>query len=140
MTASLCSGASQLPSATTGRRWVAPSEAVRREETPPAPAGQNNQEDENTQHNDLVFRRVRGILNKITPEKFEKLIADILNIIGQGSNVVFKGVIVLIFEKALDEPKYSSMYAQLCKRLAEHAPNFESPDSKVKTGETNGPT
>ena len=96
MTASLCSGASQLPSATTGRRWVAPSEAVRREETPPAPAGQNNQEDENTQHNDLVFRRVRGILNKITPEKFEKLINDILNIIGNGSNTIFKGVILLV--------------------------------------------
>lgn len=80
-----------------------------------------------------MFRRVRGILNKITPEKFEKLIADILNIIGQGSNVVFKGVIVLIFEKALDEPKYSSMYAQLCKRLAEHAPNLEPPDSKTTT-------
>ena len=38
---------------------------------------------------------------------------------------------VQIFEKALDEPKYSSMYAQLCKRLAEQAPNFESPDAKV---------
>jgi len=36
-----------------------------------------------------------------------------------------------IFEKALDEPKYSSMYAQLCKRLAEQAPNFESSDDKV---------
>lgn len=32
-----------------------------------------------------------------------------------------------IFEKALDEPKYSSMYAQLCKRLSEEAPNFENP-------------
>lgn len=31
-----------------------------------------------------------------------------------------------IFEKALDEPKYSSMYAQLCKRLSEAAPNFEN--------------
>ena len=34
-----------------------------------------------------------------------------------------------IFEKALDEPKYSSMYAQLCKFLVEKAPNFEPPDS-----------
>ncbi|PSN51862.1 Eukaryotic translation initiation factor 4 gamma 2 [Blattella germanica] len=33
-----------------------------------------------------------------------------------------------IFEKALDEPKYSSMYAQLCKRLSEEAPNFEHPN------------
>lgn len=39
------------------------------------------------------------------------------------------GVILLIFEKALDEPKYSSMYAQLCKRLSEEAPNFEPPNS-----------
>lgn len=81
----------------------------------------------------MVFRRIRGILNKITPEKFEKLIADILNIIGNGSNVIFKGVILLIFEKALDEPKYSSMYAQLCKRLSEHAPNLEPPESKITT-------
>lgn len=36
---------------------------------------------------------------------------------------------MLIFEKALDEPKYSSMYAQLCKRLSEEAPNFEADDS-----------
>ena len=33
-----------------------------------------------------------------------------------------------VFEKALDEPKYSSMYAQLCKRLAETAPNFDPPE------------
>ena len=38
-----------------------------------------------------------------------------------------------IFEKALDEPKYSSMYAQLCKRLAENAPNFDPPESSVCT-------
>ena len=46
---------------------------------------------------------------------------------------VLKGVILLIFEKALDEPKYSSMYAQLCKRLSENAPNFEPPEAKVST-------
>lgn len=33
-----------------------------------------------------------------------------------------------IFEKALDEPKYCSMYAQLCRRLSEEAPNFDPPD------------
>lgn len=34
------------------------------------------------------------------------------------SNFLLRGVIHLIFEKALDELKYSSMYAQLCKRLS----------------------
>ena len=36
-----------------------------------------------------------------------------------------------IFEKALDEPKYSSLYAQLCHRLFKDAPNFEPPDSSI---------
>lgn len=47
--------------------------------------------------------------------------------IGLDSPTILKGVILLIFEKALDEPKYSSMYAQLCRRLSEEAPNFEPP-------------
>jgi translation initiation factor 4G len=78
------------------------------------------------------FKKVRGILNKLTPEKFDKLINDILNI-GLDSSTVLKGVIVLIFEKALDEPKYSSMYAQMCKVLVEKAPNFDPPDSNACT-------
>ncbi len=32
-----------------------------------------------------------------------------------------KGIIVLILDKALNEPKYSYLYAQLCKRLDKHA-------------------
>lgn len=70
------------------------------------------------------LEQVRGILNKLTPEKFDKLSDDLL-CIGLDSPTILKGVILLIFEKALDEPKYSSMYAQLCKRLSEEAPNFE---------------
>jgi len=52
---------------------------------------------------------------------------------GLDSTTVIKGVIFLVFEKALDEPKYSSMYAQLCKRLSENAPNFDPPDTKNTT-------
>lgn len=73
---------------------------------------------------------MRGILNKLTPEKFAKLSNDLLNV-ELNTDVILKGVIFLIFEKALDEPKYSSMYAQLCKRLAEEAPNFEAPHPTV---------
>ena len=68
-------------------RWIPPSSSVRRDALP---------QDKEQLHNDVVFRRVRGILNKITPEKFEKLINDILNIIGNGSNTIFKGVILLV--------------------------------------------
>lgn len=99
--------------AASRRRWVPPS-SVRRS---PAPSGDTH---------DAVLRKVRGILNKLTPEKFRKLSDDLLAL-QLDSDKVFKGVILLIFEKALDEPKYSSMYAQLCRRLSEDAPNLEPP-------------
>lgn len=35
-----------------------------------------------------------------------------------------------IVDKALEEPKYSQLYAQLCLRLAEDAPNFEEPTTE----------
>ncbi|CAB3370045.1 Hypothetical predicted protein [Cloeon dipterum] len=97
-------------------RWIPPSTVARRE----ALTQENKDE--------LTFRKVRGILNKLTPEKFRKLSDDLLNT-DLNSSKILKGVILLIFEKALDEPKYSSMYAQLCKRLSEEAPNFEPPNS-----------
>lgn len=79
---------------------------------------------------EAVFRRVRGILNKLTPDKFDKLCHELLGV-GIQTKYILKGVILLVFEKALDEPKYSSMYAQLCLRLSEEAPNFDDPG---KTG------
>lgn len=85
----------------------------------------------NTEERDnLIFRKVRGILNKLTPEKFDKLSLELLNI-GIDSKHILKGIILLIFDKALDEPKYSKLYAQLCHRLCEDAPNFEAPSSKI---------
>lgn len=65
---------------------------------------------------DSIFRKVRGILNKLTPEKFQKLSDDLL-MLDLNSPKILNGIILLIFDKALDEPKYSSMYAQLCKRI-----------------------
>ncbi|XP_030845042.1 eukaryotic translation initiation factor 4 gamma 2-like isoform X1 [Strongylocentrotus purpuratus] len=100
-------------------RWVPPSTSRRDE-----PGSRDQQ--------DLVFRRVRGILNKLTPEKFDKLCLELLNV-GIHSKVILKGIILLVFEKALEEPKYSSMYSQLCKRLDEDAPDFEPAGSNVKT-------
>lgn len=82
------------------------------------------------QDHDPLFRKVRGILNKLTPEKFDKLTDAILHI-GLDTSLILKGVILLIFDKALDEPKYSSIYAQLCKRLSESTPNFDPEGAPV---------
>ena len=40
-------------------------------------------------------------------------------------------VMLQIFDKAVDEPKFSSLYAQLCERLSKDAPNFEPPQRKI---------
>lgn len=77
-------------------------------------------------------QQVRGILNKLTPENFQKLSDELLQI-ELGSKVILKGVVHLIFQKALDELKYSSMYAQLCKRLSIEVQNFEYDDKKKTT-------
>lgn len=46
---------------------------------------------------------------------------------------VLKGIIVLILDKALNEPAYSALYAQLCQRLDKCVPNFEPPTSLITT-------
>lgn len=73
---------------------------------------------------DAIHRQVRSILNKLTPEKFQPLSDELLKIYYEAPHIL-NGVVVLIFEKALDEPKYSSMYAQLCKRLSDSVSQFE---------------
>lgn len=40
-----------------------------------------------------------------------------------------------IVDKALEEPKYSSLYAQLCLRLAEDAPNFDGSSSEIQSSQ-----
>ncbi|KAM4630967.1 eukaryotic translation initiation factor 4 gamma 2a, partial [Polymixia lowei] len=108
----------------SGQRWVPfrPFRSTKRE------VNSSNEKE----RNDVIFRKVRGILNKLTPEKFDKLCLELLNV-GVDSKLVLKGIILLIVDKALEEPKYSSLYAQLCLRLAEDAPNFDDPSTEIQT-------
>lgn len=83
-----------------------------------------NKSSAHEERQDVIFRKVRGILNKITPETFDKLSRELLHV-GLDTPRTLKGVIYLLFEKALKDPKYSSLYAKLCQELSEKAPNFE---------------
>ncbi|XP_062186158.1 eukaryotic translation initiation factor 4G-like [Phragmites australis] len=75
-------------------------------------------------------RQLKAILNKLTPQNFEKLFAQVkeLNI----DNVVtLTGVISQIFDKALMEPTFCEMYASFCSRLAGDLPNFVKDGEKI---------
>lgn len=74
-------------------------------------------------------------MNKITPEKFQPLSDDLLSL-NLNSKKILLGVIHLIFEKALDEPKYSSMYAQLCRRISKEGSTIEAEGDSRYTFET----
>ncbi|KAL5066171.1 hypothetical protein RYX36_027908, partial [Vicia faba] len=74
------------------------------------------------------------ILNKLTPEKFD-LFKGQLNDSGITSADIFKGAVSLIFDKAVFEPTFCPMYAQLCSVLNDKLPPFpsEEPDGKEIT-------
>jgi translation initiation factor 4G len=74
-------------------------------------------------------------LNKLTPEKFQPLSDDLLSL-NLNSKKILLGAIHLIFEKALDEPKYSSMYAQLCRRISKEGATLEGESDSRYTFET----
>ncbi|XP_017471922.1 PREDICTED: eukaryotic translation initiation factor 4 gamma 3 isoform X2 [Rhagoletis zephyria] len=65
---------------------------------------------------DELIRRVRGILNKLTPEKFDTLVEEIIKLKIDTPDKM-EDVMVLVFEKAIDEPNFSVSYARLCHRL-----------------------
>ncbi|GBM60301.1 Eukaryotic translation initiation factor 4 gamma 3 [Araneus ventricosus] len=66
---------------------------------------------------DKLKRGVQGVLNKLTPQKFETLLSQLKGLIIDTEEKLAL-VIDLIFEKAVNEPKFSVPYANLCKHLA----------------------
>lgn len=74
---------------------------------------------------DRVLKTVKGILNKLTPEKFDVLKGQLLDS-GITTPDILKDVISLIFDKAVLEPTFCHMYALLCSDLNEKLPPFPS--------------
>lgn len=64
-----------------------------------------------------VLKVMKGILNKLTPEKFGKLV-DTVKTMPINTTERLSSVIDLIFEKAVDEQSFSSTYAQMCQVLS----------------------
>ncbi|XP_051989762.1 eukaryotic translation initiation factor 4 gamma 1-like isoform X4 [Xyrauchen texanus] len=63
-----------------------------------------------------LFRRVRSVLNKLTPQMFQQLMKQVTEL-SIDTEERLKGVIDLIFEKAISEPNFSVAYANMCRCL-----------------------
>lgn len=87
-----------------------------------------------------LFRKVRSILNKLTPQKFNQLMKQVTDLTIDTEERL-KGVIDLVFEKAIDEPSFSVAYANMCRCLATVRPPLRTPrqiSDQPKTMELRG--
>ncbi|XP_018344628.1 PREDICTED: eukaryotic translation initiation factor 4 gamma 3 isoform X1 [Trachymyrmex septentrionalis] len=91
---------------------------------------QLNQTEEEAK-SEALYKRVRSVLNKLTPQKFSTLVEQVRSL-PIDTQERLQGVINLVFEKAVDEPSFSVEYALLCKELAQmEVAGYEGQDSSV---------
>lgn len=76
----------------------------------------------NVSMEERAVRQVKGILNKLTPEKFDRLLGQLLEVVTTAS--ILQQTIALVFENAVAQPTFCAMYADLCYRLSKDLPVF----------------
>uniref|UniRef100_A0A674F789 Eukaryotic translation initiation factor 4 gamma 3 n=1 Tax=Salmo trutta TaxID=8032 RepID=A0A674F789_SALTR len=78
-----------------------------------------------------LFRKVRSILNKLTPQMFNQLMKQVTDLTIDTEERL-KGVIDLVFEKAIDEPGFSVAYGNMCRCLTTlKVPMTDKPNTTV---------
>ena len=72
---------------------------------------------------EIVDRKVKGLLNKLTMEKFDSISDQVIAWANKSEKEkdgrTLIQVIRLVFEKATDEATWSEMYARLCRKMME---------------------
>lgn len=78
-----------------------------------------------------VYKAVKAILNKLTPQKFDKLTKQVLTLKIDNEEKL-KGCIDILFEKAIDEPTFSIAYGTMAKYMtAIKVPSSKNPNEEV---------
>jgi len=93
---------------------------------------------------DVVERKVKGLLNKLTMERFDSISDQIISWANRSEKEkdgrTLIQVIRLVFEKATDEAAWSEMYARLCRKMMEQISSqvqddgIQTTDGKPITG------
>ncbi|XP_053200932.1 eukaryotic translation initiation factor 4 gamma 3-like isoform X2 [Panonychus citri] len=101
-----------------------------------APVENIDEEEKKTQE---LLKRFRGILNKLTPQKYDDLIRQVDALSIDSADRLNK-VLELIFDKAVDEPAFCTDYAKLCKHISLAEKAKKSNDDKDKSSEKDDKT
>lgn len=125
---------------TTGQGFedAAPLEATANRWTPTVVGGAPSGSAADAESPEMVQRKVKALLNKLTLEKFDSISDQILAWANKSEHEVdgriLRQVIALIFEKATDEANWSEMYARLCRKLMEKV-SIAVTDDNVKASD-----
>ncbi|CAF4530695.1 unnamed protein product, partial [Rotaria socialis] len=82
--------------------------------------------------NKKVLRDVKAILNKVTPQTFDRLQKK-LEALEIDRYEKLEGMITIFFSKAVDEPAFSFLYAKLCKQFQKKQVTVPGDDGKLIT-------
>eukprot|EP01084_Bolivina_argentea_P085728 154952_1 len=76
--------------------------------------------------NERLTKRIMGVLNLITPEKFDKLATKMMSIISElaDNEEKFTTILDSILNKASTEPVFAEQYANLCFYLSQQLPSL----------------
>uniref|UniRef100_A0A0N5ABE5 MIF4G domain-containing protein n=1 Tax=Syphacia muris TaxID=451379 RepID=A0A0N5ABE5_9BILA len=74
-----------------------------------------------------LYKQIRGLLNKITPSTFDSLSEEFLRYKCYQNKENMNEIINIIFDKAVEEPKFCPLYSDLCKKQVLE----EMKDSKI---------
>ncbi|KAH7388238.1 hypothetical protein KP509_16G065400 [Ceratopteris richardii] len=114
--------------ASTGQKGLIPSPQT---PLPPVHKAEKRYEvGKSSDEEELKQRQIKGVLNKLTPQNFQKLFEQVKDVKIQ-SAATLTGVISQIFDKALSEPTFCEMYATFCKQLATDMPEFVEDGEKI---------
>jgi len=86
-----------------------------------------------------LLSKVRSIFNKITPDKYEPLKAELLNLDLTSQDEDFlKSLVAMIFEKAIDlkEEQFAYLYAKLCHDICANYHTLEKAREKERKPDT----
>lgn len=79
---------------------------------------------EEIDQDESIERELRFVLNRLTPENFQKLIINLLNL-PLNTQDRLNNAVSIIYQNALHEELYSHLYAQACKLMSQIKVPFE---------------
>ena len=81
-------------------------------------------------------KKIKGILNKVTAENYERLCGSLMELVTASVTTVgqLTEVVRLIFDKALTEPSFGHLYADLCVQVNDSFPSLKETPLDPATG------